>query len=277
MDPLTELLAGIPSEGVDAQQAVEDSRKEIADSQEEETPAESPADNKSEEESPASSGDKEEAKAESNNSEDEDKNLPFHKHPRWKQMYEENRQLREEQQRLKQEVDQRLTSVQSMAQQAKSVQLPERFVKLYGDNEEAWRLYKEEQDALKAEIKQEILRERESQETAKQEAVRKGEEYVQTSLQTLQEEGIRFDRNELMKFMVDFKEKYGTLPTDENDNIDFRKGYDLMMALKQDKNVEASAKSQARKKIADATATTSKGEPEEKEYLTAAELRKMHW
>jgi hypothetical protein len=62
----------------------------------------------------------------------------------------------------------------------------------------------------------------------------------------MKEEGLQFETNELMKFIVDFQTKYGAGSLlDANDNYDLRKALDLMHQLQpkvEDKNIEIKKK-----------------------------------
>ena len=93
-----DFLASVVKEGE------EEALKEL-DKEEKETPPAPPTETKPEEEkSPSPQGEKKEPEAP--NTEDDSK-LPFHKHPRWKAMYEDNETLKqqvEELSRFKEEV-----------------------------------------------------------------------------------------------------------------------------------------------------------------------------
>ena len=105
---------------------------------------------------------------------------------------------------------------------------------------------------------------------AEQEQKTKESEYwnnwVGDQVQSLKDEGLKFDKNELMKVMYDYK------PTDDEGNLDFRKGYEIMEVLKK-KDPE---KTEARKKIAD-EGKDSKGEPANKKWKTPDDLVGVGW
>jgi hypothetical protein len=181
--------------------------------------------------------------------------------------------MKEELAQLRASVEERVKSVESKIPVPQGA-LPERFVKLYGDNPEAYRLYKEEQEELlsQAEARWEARQEAARQEEATQ--VERGREYVDEAMGILHEEGKDFNDNELMKFMLDFKAKYGVMPKDENDNIDFHRGYDLFLEFNKDKVDSEKQKSASRKKIAGFTTSQKKStEAGEKDYVTNLDLK----
>ena len=76
------------------------------------------------------------------------------------------------------------------------------------------------------------------------------EEYVDTQLAEMADEGMKFDRNKLLKFMVDFQGEYGPGSLlDTEGKFDFRKSLKLMEQLQpepaEDKTVQKQLASQA--------------------------------
>lgn len=207
----------------------------------------------------------------------DEENVPFHKHPRWKEMYDSKKRLESEVETLREELDQRFEEVRRSVPQAPE-QIPDRFVKLYGDDPEAYRLYQEQRredlETLKAELREEARQANAQEEIA----LREGTRHVEDSLEALEAEGKSFDRNELMKFMLDFKDKYGALPTDDDDNIDFHRGYELMSAMK-GSNAQASAKAKARKDLAAFSGSSGSGKADDsgRDYLTSNDMKNLDW
>lgn len=248
------------------------------DKEEKETPPAPPAEAKPEEEkSPPSQGEK---KEEVPPSTEDDSKLPFHKHPRWKQMFEDNETLKqqvEELSRFKEEV----TPLLEEGQKRKSQEVPDWFTEVFGDNQAAWNKFeqynKEQQEQIRTQILQEIESERVSQQTES----KKWSDWVETSLVNLGEEvGTNLApgtaekqnnlRNELLKVMADYR------PSDEQGNLDFKKGYEILQRQKELDSLKsnAPAKSEERKKIASSTTSGSQAEEQPKGFVTWAETRK---
>jgi hypothetical protein len=70
-----------------------------------------------------------------------------------------------------------------------------------------------------------------------------------------------------MKVMTEYK------PTDENGNLDFRKGYEIMTLLK----TKDPKKSEARKKLASDDKGKGNAEPEAKKWFTPQDMRGQGW
>jgi len=64
-----------------------------------------------------------------------EENIPFHKHPRFKELIEENKKLKEEIEQTRTEFSQKLESIKN---EPTTEQIPESFKKLYGDSPEIW-------------------------------------------------------------------------------------------------------------------------------------------
>jgi len=206
----------------------------------------------------------EEAKAE--DKEDED-NLPFHKHPRWIARENELSDLRESNEATARELEELKTIKESKTNNSKS-DIPDWFSELYGENETAWQKYSEHEQTRTDEIENRILARQ--QEKAQQQVAEdtKWNKWVDSEIAQLEADGHQFERNKLIKTMLDYS------PTDANNNLDFKKGIRIYEALE---GKPDSAKSDARKELADKTTATTKGEPVKKNYMTPAELRNRSW
>lgn len=190
-------------------------------------------------------------------------NLPFHKHPRWIERENELNELKEREKEMSRELADLKTDRNSNVDTA----VPDWFSELYGDNLTAWQKYSEHEQARTEEIKASIL----SQQQQEQENVQKEAEHwnkwVDSQIDELADTGKRFDRNKLIKVMLEYS------PTDAQNNLDFDKGYAIYEALE---GKPDTAKSEARKQLADTT-IASKGETPKRDYLTPAELRNRSW
>lgn len=218
------------------------------------TPTESPPDTTAEMDKPA----------EGANTPEE--NIPFHKHPRWIEREKELTTLREQR-----EADAKAIAElkeQSSKHQDPSTSVPDWFKELYGDNQAAWQKYDEHEQTKEQEIEKRIL-DRQKQATQQQaEEAAHWNRWVDGEIKKLEDEGNKFDRNELIKTMLKYR------PTDENNNFDFKAGYEIYDTMRAK---EDPAKSLARKQLADTTSGSSKGEPARKDYKTASDLRNRSW
>lgn len=247
MSDLKEILADVKQEGdTDPFAAMES-----------ETPSESPTENEPEVEEPEV--------GESNTPED---NVPFHKHPRWIERERELQELR----------DQREADARAIAELSERVSerqettgpVPEWFQELYGDNPIAWEKYSEHDKANREQIKQEAVTELQSRQQKEVDESNHWNNWVNSEIEKLQNSGKEFDRNELIKVMLEYR------PTDPDNNFDFEAGHRIYEALQQ-KPVNT-ARSDARKQLADmATGRSNTGEPAKKDYMTPSDLRGRSW
>lgn len=192
-------------------------------------------------------------------------NVPFHKHPRWIERENELQELRESNEATARELEE----LKAMRAVSSDSDIPDWFVELYGENETAWRKYNEHEQQRTQEIENRILTRQQQEAQQKAQETERWNKWVDDEIKRLEDEGHTFDRNKLIKTMLDYS------PTDGDNNLDFNKGMSIYEALegKQDNK-----KSEARKAIADtATATSTKGEPTKKDYMTPAELRNRSW
>ena len=146
------------------------------------------------------------------------------------------------------------------------MKVPDWFRELYGDNEPAWIKYQEHEESIKREVAQGILHQQQEEAQRQAQETAKWSKWVEDEIGKLEAEGLKFDRNVLIKTMLDYR------PTDEQGNFDFQKGYKIYEAL----NPEEKPNLEARKSIADST-ISKKGESPKKDYMTSAELRRKSW
>jgi len=203
MNEQEKFLAELPSDG----QSPYEEPKVEKEQEEKETPAVSPAESKPEEKAQPSQ--------EGENIPDEN-NLPFHKHPRWKALQEERKTDRQ----LIESLQQKLNEVQPKVQATSA--LPQWFVNMYGEDQALFQQFQQQETERINAIKESVVKEIEAKEKAKVEAQSKWEKWVDDQIGTLVEEGKKFDKNELFAVLNQYR------PTDEQGNLDFRKGYELL-------------------------------------------------
>lgn len=224
------ILADIPKEG-------EDPFKEL----ETDTPAESPT-------------------VETKEKTPQEKEVPFHEHPRWIAHQKELEELRA----FKEEATPQLEELKTRIPTDTTTTVPEWFKELYGDNVQAYQKLQAHEQQTYQEIEQRVLNAQEARKQQELQEIAKWNGWVNTEVNRLKSEGKTFERNELLKVMLDYR------PSDDRGNFDFTKGYGIYEALKAK---EVAPKSEARKKLGDMASTSTKGESPKKDYLTAAELR----
>ena len=143
---------------------------------------------------------------------------PFHKHPRWIKTQSDLREAREKLEKLEKE-----------RSQNQPITLPDWWKAQHGETDESKQRY---EAVLKGELpwlKDEILKEIEQKTQADQNQIKQGEEYVDTQIQEMTDEGLKFERNALLKFMVDFQEEFGAgALLNAQGDYDFRKSLTLM-------------------------------------------------
>ncbi|WP_457635788.1 hypothetical protein [Persephonella sp.] len=234
----------------------------VDDEKEKENSADSPAETTNEKEDPSQEGDKTPT----------EENIPFHKHPRFKQLIEENRKLKE----LVETSTQKVQEVEGKIEEKLKVEvkdevkLPRWWSILAGEDEISQQAYKdfmEYDKEQRARIKQELLEEQQRQEQEQKEVEERWNKWVDEEIKSMQDEGLEFDKNELIKIAVDFQ------PTDQNGNISLRKAYDILKLQKKDKD----SLTEKKKEIASKTSSSSNKDPEVKQFNSSIELRNRSW
>lgn len=149
--------------------------------------------------------------------------LPFHKHPRWIKQKNDMKELRE-----------KLSKFESDGKDVragKEVELPQWWKDKFGDTPESKEGYIQTTQAGGELdwIKKEILADIEKNSQAEKNEASQAEEYVDTQMEEMTDEGLKFDKNKLLKFMVDFQAEFGAgALLDDEGNYDFRKSLKLM-------------------------------------------------
>lgn len=198
--------------------------------------------------------------------EEKDENVPFHKHPRWIERENELSELRESNETTSRELEE-LKAMKETQSKGDS-EIPAWFSELYGENEKAWQKYNEHEQQRTEEIETRILTKQQEEAQKQVDETNKWNKWVDSEVDRLKEDGHTFDRNKLIKVMLDYS------PTDANNNLDFEKGIKIYEAMEGEPDT---AKSDARKVLADTATTTTKGEPAKKDYMTQADLRNRSW
>ena len=243
-ETITDELANLPNDG------------DPAFGEEKKTPA-SPAKNKEEKDADTPDAAKKDQ---------EEENVPFHQHPRWKQREKDWEERVNSVESTYSEKIKNLEEKIKSYEPSKTTTIPTWFSKLYGENAEAYAAYAENDKARRAEIKAEVLQEVAAVENKKTEETKRWENWVSTNIKEMRDDGLEFDDNELMAVCVKFK------PVDEKGNYSLRAAYEIMQ-LQKDRGDKGVA---AKKEVAAAT-TNRSGEGTKKDYLTPTDLRGRDW
>lgn len=204
-----------------------------------------------------------------------DKDVPFNKHPRFKEIVDENRHLKE--------------AVESMAKQQREFfervtprpkpeapQAPEWFTKAYGEDPSLWDAYSrataEQQKSIAEQVKREIYEEQQRYRSQMEAERKEMDEWVERSIDGVRDAhgvDLRSDQdlmNRVIKFAVEFK------PTDDEGAISLAKAYEIYTKLNpaqgQDKAVAE------KKAVADRTMSGKQSPSSGKDYFTRHDLRK---
>lgn len=193
-----------------------------------------------------------------------EENVPFHQHPRWKAREQE---WQEKFETMKRTYDEELGKVKQSIDSFKpqtAEAIPEWYKYYYGEDAKGYELYKQFHNSEKERIKQEALEEIRKAELQEQETTQKWNNWIEDQIKSLEDNGKKFDRNKLLKQMEDY-------PIYGKDGLyDFNKSYELYEKFNPSND---SSKSEARKEIANNTTSGSKGEPKQRDYVTAREVR----
>lgn len=197
-----------------------------------------------------------------------DKPEPFHKHPRWMKMQSDFKAQSDEIARLKSE-----------RAAGQPVTVPDWWKKQYGDTDESKARYASvvQKDGELDWIKQQVKEDLKAETQAETQSVQAGEEYVDTQIQEMTDEGMKFERNSLLKFMVDFQEEFGAgALLDKDGNYDFRKSLSLMERMQPKEEDTSSA---VRKQVASVGGRGKAASPQQSNIpvLTRNSLRRGNW
>lgn len=236
-----------------------------ADAKGEETPSESPTEKKQEREKPSQEGD---------NTPDEEK-IPFHKHPRWIAMQKEREDLRKK----VEELEEKTKETQVAPQKDEETSLPNWWVIANGDSDlsrQAFQDFMQSQKSERERIKQEIIAEQRAQEQKSVEETKKWENLIENELSKLQEDGLRFDRNELLNIVAEYspKDAAGNLV---GPYISFRKAYDILELKNATIKKEKEEVVQKKKSTASLTTPDNSGRENDASSMTWQQLRKKGW
>jgi len=147
---------------------------------------------------------------------------------RFQTLTQHNKELKEKLEEMEAKISEIAESNSQRTDEEEQSQIPEWFVELYGDNESAWQKYnqaeseKEERLIEKAQARIEEKKQQEENEASS------GLNWVNSQLELVEETHGKLSdskRNQLMSIVEEY------IPTDEDGNLDFIKGYKIMELL----------------------------------------------
>jgi len=263
---------GIQQEGAEAFSDLEQAESTLAktDEAENENSEESSPESNDSADSPSQKGEEESSSEDdSDSTSDDSENVPLNKQPRFKEVISQNREL-------KSTIDDLTTSMEELKsglsdmKSSQPEQVPQAFIDLYGEGAtaETWAKFKQllpamDKESLRREVVDEMKAQAKSEDTSNQ----KWTDWINSEVKELKDAGERFDKNALLKVMEDFT------PSNEEGNLDFKKGLKILQMQKDDKS-EAKAE---KKKIAAQTTSESTAETSKSKIPTSKDLRNVDW
>ena len=250
------LLANIPHEGDPLEEKDEEGK---------ETPPESPPEKKTSEKEPPQEGEPEKV----NTPEEEEISYKKKTSERFQTLLEHNQSLKKAVEELSKFREEAEPKLKELGQKGQPV--PSWFANTFGENEQAWEQYQGYEKELRQKIKDEFYQEQEELGRQQEAEQKKWSDWTSNQLQQMKDDGLKFDQNELLKVLVEYK------PMDDEGNLNFRKGYEILSKIKVGEEVEKSKKTGEKKKIAGATMEGGEGGEQEKKYRTSKDLRNKDW
>ena len=269
-----DFLANVPTEGpVDIDKELFGKPKEGDKVETEKTPTASPAETKTKTEEPAS------PQAGENKNTEDDNNIPFHKHPRWKERERQFNETKKQYEDRLAQMEAKLTELgnSSSAKKTSAVDtsaIPQWFVELYGDNPLAWQKYEQAQEMQYAQWRDRLVKETEQLDQKEQAQLKEANKFVEDSISKLEEQydidlsyqdGKNSLRNEFLNFMLERR------PSTEDGTYDFINGWKWFSETRTKEPVDETTA--AKKNVAAKTVPSKKAEAASKEFATPNDLR----
>lgn len=186
--------------------------------------------------------------------------------------WEEMREAREQAEQKAQELETRLAALETG-----NIEQPEFLTKMIGENEEVAKDWMKEKATIKEEVKQELIREQIDAQKKEADTKAYWNQWTQDRFGEVEKDfKVSFKsnptlKNELAKVMNDYT------PTDEQGNLDYKKGMKLLTDLKKAQALQEDNRVQVRKNIADATVSNETSVQKNKGFLTSQDLRGKDW
>lgn len=166
--------------------------------------------------------------------------VPFHEHPRFQKLYSELKSSREEIKELRGFRDETEKRFNNLNQEEK---VPEWFADSFGSDPVLWTKFNKYQEGLTSELEKKI----ELKLSNKDRELEAARNWKSEQISKLEDKGYEFNKEELEATMRKF------LPTDNNGNLDFEKGYEIY------KMTKSTVKNSTEKRVvADKTQTSTR-------------------
>jgi len=197
--------------------------------------------------------------------EEKPEDLPFHKHPRFKQLTDENKDLKERFATL----EGRLEEKASHGRPITDADVPRWLKTLMGDDPALYAQFNEYQESLITNVVQKVQEGQTSQSQAAKEEQAKWQKWVNDEFDALKAEGHTFNQEEVSRIALEID------PRDEEGNISIRKSLQIWQERQELVKLKGKnpATVQAKKEIAAKTLSGGGTAPEAKKVLTAADLK----
>lgn len=203
------------------------------------------------------------------NSQDVNKDLPAHLQPAWLAREERfTKQLEKAIGETKSDYEKRMTDLeQRFTPREEKVASSPFLRKLVGEDPELAKDWEAEKESIRQATIEAYEAKQQQVVEARDAESKRWLNWVDTSVNSLKDSGKVFDENELKAIAVKYK------PTDDLGNIDFNLAYEILMEKKSIEKEKEGEKSNARKRVAADTSSTTKGETPKKDYMTHADFR----
>lgn len=248
------------------------------DGQGKEAPVESSPENKPTEQDPSQEGagdTKEplEAKVETNTP-IANQDVPLNKDRRFKEILDNNKALERRLQEMQTSQEKMLAEMKSTTTNKSIKAPPPAFKELFGEgNEHLWEkwqtLYPQQEQVNVAEIKSQLFAELEAKQKAETDGQKQRLEWVNSEVQKLKDDGLKFDKNELLQVIETYQ------PTNAEGYLDFQKGFQLLELI--NKTKPENQRKNARKDIAAKTSPTGASEPASDDTFDLSKAREKNW
>jgi len=188
--------------------------------------------------------------------------------------FEEMRTARESAETRTQELEARLSKLEKGDD---SVEKSEFVKSLVGENDDVEEKWAKEKISLKEEVKREMVQDQLDAQKKEQEQKEHWIKWTNERLSEVEKEfkvDFKTDeskKNELSKIMLDYS------PTDEQGNLDYRKGWKILSELNKVKETEKHSSTQVKKNIADATVSKETTVQQNKDFVTSNDIRGKDW
>jgi len=195
---------------------------------------------------------------EEDNTDGEEKEVPFHEHPRWKEIISQNKTLSKTLQEIRDEREADRSQLSAMMkafealQVSKNDELDPRFKEVVGDDDNAKAFYEymkemisQEKELTKKEVLEELLKSEQQQKSQ----VDSYQQAIDSKFSEMEDEGLKFDRDEVLKFAKE-NASDGYL-------LDFKVAHKLLNEVKQAKKVQEAASKKEKASLVSSQSTTT--------------------